>query len=288
MLVKYFLPHPALREYVRLFQIVHLKFADNVVVPSKYYWPRPEHCLAFNPRQKEAFKYVDAEKLIVRPPITLIGQASMVTNRYVPHDFFLFQIVFEPGALFRLTGIPSGELTDTFLDGEGVFSNEIRLVSERLNSTDNYEEMTGIVENYMHYLIKRRKRTSSKTGFLPIDKVAKFMTEANPMFNSGHMISLDKLAHEACLSPKQFYKNFVERMGISPKAYARIVRFDNAMKLQNAQPHKDWQSIALDCGYYDYQHMAKDFKDFTRATPIEFAEKENQAPERLFGLKEDF
>jgi transcriptional regulator GlxA family with amidase domain len=77
-------------------------------------------------------------------------------------------------------------------------------------------------------------------------------------------------------------------MGISPKTYARIVRFDNAMKLQNAQPHKDWLSIALDCGYYDYQHMVKDFKDFTRETPTEFVQKEDSAPERVLGLKEDF
>lgn len=288
MVMKYFLPSPALREYVRLLQIVHLTFDQNVVVPPKAYWPRPEQCLAFNPRQSEMTTRRADGKYLSRSPIMLIGQPSIVTSRNVPHDFLLFQVVFQPGALFRLLGIPSYELTDAHIDAETVFSKEIGLVNERLRNTVEYDEMTEIVENFIHYLIKRRKCSLSKTNLLHIDKVAHMMVNANPRRYPAVGISLDKLAHEACLSPKQFYNNFVERMGISPKTYARIVRFDNAMKLQNAQPHKDWFSIALECGYYDYQHMVKDFKDFTKTTPTEFIQKENQAPERFFGLKEDF
>jgi AraC-like DNA-binding protein len=288
MVMKYFLPNPALREYVRLLQIVHLTFDQNVVVPPKAYWPRPEQCLAFNPRQPEMTTYMANGKHITRSPVMLIGQPSLVTTRNVPHDFLLFQVVFQPGALFRLLGIPSHELTDIHVDAETVFSKEIGMVNERLRNTNNYVEMTEIVENFIHYLIKRRKCSLSKTNLLPIDKVAHMMVNANPARYPQQGISLDKLAREACLSPKQFYNNFVERMGISPKTYARIVRFDNAMKSQNAQPHKDWLSIALECGYYDYQHMVKDFKDFTKTTPTEFIQKENLAPERVFGLKEDF
>jgi AraC-like DNA-binding protein len=286
--MRYFLPSPALREYVRLLQLVHLTFDQNVVVPPKAYWPRPEECLAFNPRQPEITPYMADGKPRPKSSVMLIGQPSMVTTRYVPHDFLLFQVVFRPGALFRLLGIPSYELTDVHVDAETVLSKEVRLVNERLRNTENYEVMTRIVEDFIHYLINRRNYSRSKTHLLPIDKVADWMLNASPVRISQRGISLDKLAREACLSPRQFYRNFVERMGISPKTYARIVRFNNAMKLQNAQPHKDWLSIALDCGYYDYQHMVKDFKDFTKETPTEFVQKEDSAPERVLGLKEDF
>ena len=53
MVMKYFLPSPVLREFVRLLQIMHLTFDQNVIVPPKAYWARPEQCLAFNPRQPE-------------------------------------------------------------------------------------------------------------------------------------------------------------------------------------------------------------------------------------------
>lgn len=51
------------------------------------------------------------------------------------------------------------------------------------------------------------------------------------------------------------------REGISPKMYARIPRFEKVMKFKkNAQPTKDWMSIALELGYHDYPHLVRDFK----------------------------
>jgi AraC-like DNA-binding protein len=68
--------------------------------------------------------------------------------------------------------------------------------------------------------------------------------------------------------------------------YSRIIQFDNAVKLKNAQPQKDWLSIALELGYYDYQHLVRDFKEFTYLTPAQFYLQDSQAPERKFGYKE--
>lgn len=286
MLMKYFLPSPVLREYVKLLQLVHWEVAENMVVPCKPYWPRPEQCLTFNPRSVETIELANG-KLITKPKTGLIGQPSVVTNRFPPPNFLLFQVVFQPGALFRLTGIASHELTNTLIDAEAVFSKEIRLVNERLSGTNNYDEMTEIVENFLLNLINKRNSRHSQKDLLPIDKVSQLMLNAAQFGNSANL-SMDWLAHEACLSTKQFYRKFIERMGISPKTYARIVRFDNAMKLKNTQPNKDWLSIALDWGYYDYQHLVKDFKEFTHLTPTEFMQKDNKGPERTFGLREDF
>lgn len=75
-------------------------------------------------------------------------------------------------------------------------------------------------------------------------------------------------------------------MGVSPKTFSRIVSFDHAVKLKNAYHTKDWLSIAIELDYYDYQHLVKDFKDFTHMTPNEFYLRDIHAPERVFGHKE--
>ncbi|MBO0951484.1 helix-turn-helix domain-containing protein [Fibrella forsythiae] len=280
MLVHYFPPSPALREYVRLFQIVHFVFDDKTVLPVKPYWPRPEHCLAFYTRHTETVRYVGSDIQIDKPRSALIGQPSIVTNRHVGREFLLFQVVFQPGALFRLTGLLAHELTNRFLDAETVFGAELRLVNERLNSTASYTEMTSIVETFMYYLIARRSAAVSRFSLRPIDKVSRFMLD------SPSQVSLDWLAGQACLSTRQFYENFMHRTGISPKLYSRIIRFDSAMRVSNAQPNKDWLSIALEVGYHDYQHMVRDFREFTSLTPTEFSRQESQAPERAFGIVE--
>ena len=249
-------------------------------MPVKPYWPRPENCLTFYPRGGDIIERENgiAEKWQSRS--ALIGQHSYLMNRQVGNEFVLFQIVLQPGALYRLTGIPSNELTNVFVDAEAVFSSEIRLVNERLSSTDNHLEMIEIVENFLFYLVRRQSPRLYRMSCLPIDKVGHFLLQNPARF------SLDWLADQACLSNKQFYNVFVQRMGISPKLYARIARFDQTVKLKNAQPQKDWLSIALEYGYYDYQHLVRDYKEFTRLTPTEFAQQENHAPERTFGNAE--
>ncbi len=99
---------------------------------------------------------------------------------------------------------------------------------------------------------------------------------------AGH--SLDWLARQSSLSIRQFIRKFEERTGVSPKMFDRISRFDRVYRLKNNQPDLDWLSIALANGYYDYQHLAKDYRDFTRMTPVSFYETDRKAPERLFGM----
>ena len=280
MIYEYRLPAPSLREYVRLLQLIHLDFSGAAVVPFKPYWPRPDNCLAFYPRDLETVEYINNGHRQAKPRSALIGQPTIVTNRFVGRDFFVFQVVFQPGALYWLTGLPSSELTNTFVDAEAVFSAEIRQVNERLSSTGDYEEMVRIVENFLHFLIRRSRRDS-----LPIDKVSRLMLN-NHSTQSPSMRSMEWLAGEACLSTRQFYRKSVERLGISPKLFDRIVRFDQAIKLRNAYPGKDWLSIALEANYYDQKHLIRDFREFTALTPTQFAQQESQAPERSFGIAE--
>lgn len=273
----YRLPMPALREYVRQLQIVGCRFpAEMTTLPMKPYWPRAENTLAFYPRDPERHQYGSNGEKLSKPASVINGQYAMVTNRYVGRDFMVFQIQFQPGALFRLTGIPAKELTNSFVDAEAVFGPCVRLVNERLCNTRHYLDMIPVVEEFLLQLVE----SSRITKLRPIDRIGKLLLEL------PEPALLDRMAGIACLSQRQFYRMFVEREGVSPKMFARIARFGNAMKLKNRQPDLDWLSVAIQLGYYDYQHLVRDFKEFTGMTPNAFLQKENQAPERAFGVAE--
>jgi hypothetical protein len=64
----------------------------------------------------------------------------------------------------------------------------------------------------------------------------------------------------------------------------RIIRFNKAVNIKNAYPHRDWLDIAFECGYVDYQHLVKDYKDFTNNTPNVFHLIESKSPESRLGL----
>ena len=275
MIGQAFLPSPGLRPYIRSYQLWHFIFPDKTKLPFKPYAPRPEQTLVFCPRGFELVEYVSTGQLIKRPESYLIGQYTERTNRHIGSQEFLAILVnFQPGVLFRITGIPYHELTNNFIDGETIFSKEIRQVNLRLNSTDDYQEMIRIIEAFFFLLIKKIKIEEH-----PIDRVT------NMLVDHPEKSSLLYLAKESFLCSQQFERKFRERMGISPKLFTRIARMNKAFKFKYRRPDQDWLGIALDCGYHDYQHLVKDFLDFAGLTPAAYlAEDQDKSPEKYFGL----
>lgn len=270
------LPKPSLRGFVRLYRVLRFSFPGSFEeIPFKPYPPRPETCLSFYPRDTETVEYTNGGKIVSHCRAALYGKQSIVTNRYVGRDFLLIQVVFQPFGFYRLSGIPAHEFTNDYVDAETVFSKEMRLVNNRLSSTDDIREMIKVVEDFLENLATGAKKASH-----PIDTVSHLM------LNNPEKFSLDYLAKESFLSPKQFERKFLERVGINPKYFARIVRFDKAFRLKNAHPGKNWFSIAIESGYYDYQHLTKDYKEFTNFSPSAFYAQDTRAPERHFGITE--
>lgn len=271
------LPSPFLREFVKSYQLWHFTFPNSTNLPFKPYAPRPEQTLVFCPRGCELVEYVSTVKIIKRPRSYIMGQYAERTNRHIGSADFITVIVnFQPGVLFRITGIPYSELTNGFVDAESVFSKEIRLVNEQLNSTNHYTEMIAIIENFLSYLLMKIRKDSH-----PVDAVANCIIE-HP---ENHC--LFELAKESFLCFRQFERKFKERMGVNPKLFTRIARMNKAFRTKYHKPSEDWLSIALACGYHDYQHLAKDFQDLASVNPnAYFLEDSTKAPETFFGVKD--
>ncbi len=275
MLLKDFSPHQGLQEFVKCYRIVHFKFNKNELPPFKPYTPRPENCLAFYPHDTERIEYAASGKKISNLPIALIGQHLEVTNRYIGQEFLVIQIIFQPGALYRLTGIPLMELIDEYLEADYVFAKDIQFVNERFHHAQNYAEMVSIANEFVGKLVKKCVKDKH-----PLDDVCKLMLKHDGA------ISLDWLARESCLSIKQFERKFKDRTGVNPKLFGRLIRFDNAFRTKNANPQLDWLSVAIDCNYYDYQHLVRDYKTFTGVTPNAFHTL--NTPEGALGMAEQF
>ncbi len=272
MVLSEFPPSPHLAEFVRVYRLVHFAFDDISKIPFKPYPPKPEHCLSFYPRDTETVEYTRSGTKIKNVKTVLFGQQSEVTHRYVGKDFLVFQVVFSPGGLYRLTGIPSHHLNNCYYDAETIFDKSIKEVNDKLNDASSFNEMLVVVESFLWKQINRGVK-----DFHRLDQVSKLILKTDQMLN------IEWLAKESCLSLRQYERKFIERMGVSPKYFSRVVRFENAFRMKNKMPHLDWLSIAMRCGYYDYQHLAKDYKEFTNQTPTNFHLLDNASPERKFG-----
>ncbi len=276
MLYKGRFAHPALSEFILRYVVIRFVFERDLSPPAKYLTPRPEHSLAFYPREAQRFSYTDSSEIITYPHAIVNGMQTAPIHRYGGHDFLAIRIDFQPGALYRLTGIPSGELTNTFVDAEAIWHQDVRLVSERLNSTNDLRAMLTIIESFLLGLVQ-----SVCKSHHAVDATSQLILQQQPW------VSLNQLADQSCLSIRQFIRKFDERIGLSPKQFDRIARFDKAYRMHNKNPALDWLSIALACGYYDHQHFAKDCKAITHLSPTLFQARDQKAPEYAFGLREE-
>jgi transcriptional regulator GlxA family with amidase domain len=66
--------------------------------------------------------------------------------------------------------------------------------------------------------------------------------------------------HVTELSARQLRRRFQVAAGLSPKAYARVVRLHHAMALARASDVPDWAEIAVRSGFYDQPHLLAEFR----------------------------
>jgi AraC-like DNA-binding protein len=83
-------------------------------------------------------------------------------------------------------------------------------------------------------------------------------------------VSIDRLTMESGAGARALERQFDRWVGLSPKRYARVVRFHHAVRALIAAPGLPVARLAGDHGYYDQAHLSREFKAFTGAAPRAF------------------
>ncbi len=83
--------------------------------------------------------------------------------------------------------------------------------------------------------------------------------------------TIAELTRQIGLSPRRLSQLFREQIGISPKLYCRIQRFQQAVQQMHCGADIRWAELALACGYYDQSHFANDFHAFSGLSPTTYS-----------------
>ncbi|AIZ62919.1 hypothetical protein PK28_03070 [Hymenobacter sp. DG25B] len=269
---RFYRPCPALQPFVSNYMLMHVQLNPLLPRVANPYPTNPEQCLFFYARDAvEVFNYAH-EKESTSPPSIIVGPQVARVNLRMGYDQLTIKVGFQPGGLFRLFGMPMWQLLDYSIDSSELAGREISRINEQLRELNDYQQMISLVEKYL-----LSKVAALKNDAHAVDKVAQLMLQSHT-----RPFSLDWLASEACLSARQFERKFLERIGMSPKLFMRVVRFAQAYRLKNQQPNLDWQDIVYRCGYYDQTHLIKDFRLFAQVTPTMLLKEDAQAPIKLF------
>jgi AraC-like DNA-binding protein len=84
-------------------------------------------------------------------------------------------------------------------------------------------------------------------------------------------VPVHELAQELGCSRRHLTAHFRDHVGVAPKLFARILRFQRAVSLIDSEP--SWAAIAAQAGYFDQAHLIRDFQQFAGDAPTEFARR---------------
>ena len=175
--------------------------------------------------------------------------------------YSIFCIKFKPNGLFNICGIPLDLITNRIPLGSEIFGPDISILENQLEESKSIEQMACYAENFLLNLLLKKKMVNH----------VKFISKASDcILLQGGYANIQHLAKTANMSMRSFERNFTEQVGISPKLFARITRFNDAVELKLSQPDKNWTAITYLCNYHDQTHLIKDFKSFSGETPFTF------------------
>jgi AraC-like DNA-binding protein len=140
--------------------------------------------------------------------------------------------------------------------------NEVR---EKLLTCVTFEERFQIVEDFLFRIAFKPLEQNGAVGFA-LDKF---------IFAPG-MYKIAAVSDKVGLSQRRCIEVFKTKVGIAPKSFCRVMRFQQAIKTISSTSEFDWIDLALDCGYFDQAHFVHDFRSFAGMTPTEYANKKGE------------
>jgi AraC-like DNA-binding protein len=194
----------------------------------------------------------------VLPASCLAGQSTTYTNIVYSGTVNFISVVFQPAGAMAFFKMPMKELNNKNISIDALGDPQIVELEKRLNDMPNNEICVRLIEKF---LLKRINQ---------IDEIRhRQLTSVIESINHGQN-DVSVLAQDACLSYKQFKRVFTGHIGVNPKDFLRISRFQRVSHKLQIQPQITLLQLADEYGYYDISHLIKEFKEFSGYTPREF------------------
>ena len=176
---------------------------------------------------------------------------------------------FRPGGAFPFLSVTADELEGRHVDLEALWGTGARELRERLCVAGEFTTRCRLLERA---LIEHAFRSMEH------HYAVRYALGA---FNDGAPdTTIRDVARKIGISQRQFIQVFAQEVGLTPKLFCRLRRFQRAFLSLHCCPAPDWSQLVLDGGYSDQSHFIRDFRDFSGLQPTEFlAQRDHRVKE---------
>ncbi len=167
-------------------------------------------------------------------------------------------VQFKPGGAFAFFGGSAREFANAHVSLADIWGANAHSLHQRLVEAPTPDAKIAILFRAMvdrHHDIDRHPAVA-----LALSRFAR----------APHRTSVRAVAREAEVSAKRLIHLFAEQVGMTPKLYLRVSRFQRVLARVHIAPRVDWMEEVEHHGYYDQPHFIREFREFSGFTPTEY------------------
>jgi AraC-like DNA-binding protein len=166
---------------------------------------------------------------------------------------------FKPGGAFPFLPVPADETLGTHIGLDALWGSRSQSLKEEVLNTPSAAGKFAVLERWLLSVARRPLERHPAVGF------------ALSRFRGGTPVGgVGKVADRVGLSRRRFIEAFRTEVGLTPKLFCRIQRFQDVLTHIDGHRRVAWAAVAQACGYFDQAHFIRDFRAFSGLNPTEF------------------
>jgi AraC-like DNA-binding protein len=168
-------------------------------------------------------------------------------------------IHFKPGGAFPFFKLPADELHNRHVSLEDLWGAETGFLRERVLEAATPQKKFQVLENCL-----------LAQAFKPLER-HRAVECALGLFKNIHTApAMADVSDHIGISSRRFIQLFSSEVGLTPKLFCRVRRFQNVLQQLRTAREIDWADLAAGCGYFDQAHFIHDFKAFSGINPTTY------------------
>jgi AraC-like DNA-binding protein len=177
----------------------------------------------------------------------------------------LLGVHFKPGGTVPFLKCAADEVQDSVVALADVQGSGAARLHERAREAKTPYDRIRLVEQYL-----------LKGAVRPLKRHPAVAVALGAFGETPSPASIAEITQRSGLCHRRFIELFRQEVGLTPKLYCRVQRFQQVIRFLSTRDEVDWSELALDCGYYDQAHFINDFKEFSGISPTAYLQKRTQ------------
>jgi AraC-like DNA-binding protein len=244
-------PGKSLARFVECFWILE---SNREFAPTRPERILPDGCVELILNLRDPFSEIASNgHKRLQPRYFLVGQMTRPILISPTGVVELIGIRFHPGGTLPFFPFPMRELTNQVTELSGI--------SKQLE-----RDLAPIIESGVDVIAKVKAIEEVLAKRAAGGKDSRLIGLATEIVSRAGKVSIDAVARCAGISSRQLERRFLNEIGLGPKLFCRILRFQKVFQAIDSDD-PNWAAVASDCGYYDQAHLIRDFQQFAQQTP---------------------